>query len=167
MSSRDDTPPLTMVFRSGNRSCSPRYRSKDGPWSIPSRDISVTMACSSPAGRNRSSRSSRPMPLSSSQPLTATLPLRTSAPRMIRPPKRFSQPVIRSGSFAAILPMMAQSAPASQTEVSASSSLMPPPHSTFRRPREAISSRVRRFLGLDALAPSKSTRCSRWTPQSA
>ncbi len=108
-----------------------------------------------------------PRATESCQPDTAMRPSRTSAPRIIFAPNFLSQVSSRSGRRAATLPMMACVAPASKAACTDDSSESPPPHSISQDTALAMASSVARFFGAPALAPSRSTRWMRWTPQSA
>ena len=171
ISSIEDTPPLTVKVTCGKAACNWTYSPVVGPCSMPSRPMSVTIASRSSRPAKRLRMASSDSGASSCQPFTATRQrpsvCRTSAPRIMREPQRSSHSSKRSGCKAATLPMMACDAPASNTRARSSDEAIPPPHSSSHGTAAAICSSTDRLHGLEAFAPSRSTRWMRCTPQSA
>lgn len=168
MSSHEPMPPLAVSSIRGKRSSSFRYRSTDGPDSMPSLAMSVQITCRRPLSANRPISSSTPIAEASCQPLTATRPSRVSAPSTIRSgPNSVSHCRSRSGRATAMLPQIAREAPEPNTSRSASVLLMPPPYCTSSEVRAVIRSSTPRLAGREAFAPSRSTMCRRPAPHSS
>ena len=93
-------------------------------------------------------------------PSTATRPPRASTPTAIRPGWRRQASRTRTGSLRAAVPRTIRATPASSQASRVAASRMPPPSWQGMRTAERIASTARRFMGLPAKAPSRSTRWS-------
>ena len=127
--------------------------------------MSVTMT-SERSGRKESSKEVISAPEVSVHPLTATLVPLTSAPRTILSgPYSRNKDLNKSGSLTAIVPKTTLEAPASRIASTSPRVLIPPPHSISVPWTEDSSFKVSRLTGKPDFAPSRSTACTRVSPE--
>src|SRR5260370_11343083 len=125
------------------------------------------MMAATPASSNRSAISSADRSEVSAEPCTATRPSRASSPTAMRFGQSRAACFTRSGSFAAVVPIMTRSTPFSSHAAIVARSRIPPPSCTGNGTLSRIRSIARALTERPANAPSRSTTCKYSNPSAS